>query len=455
MSAEAAVGIEAGASSIRRRASIDYLRVSVTDRCNYGCSYCIPRRRRRARGARRRAVVRGDRGAGAGVRRRWACAACASPAASRPCAATCRARAPAARDPGPRRHRAVDQRSPAGRAGGAAARRRRRPRQHQPRLARPRALPAHHAPGRPGARARRHRGGARRPASRRSSSTRSRSRGFNDDEFGRICAWAWERGLVPRFIEEMPMADGRAIVPGALLPAAEIRRRIAAAWPERARRRRRRRRGARRGPGALLPPGRRPTAATGRPRRFGIISPMTEHFCDTCNRLRLSTRARCTPASRTTTPSTCAGRCTRAAPTRSRARSAARWRENAPDTPSSSSGSAVRAKRWYKSADDRRRAAQATDRRPGTRIRGAAGARCAAFPASAWIRAAAPRWPRARSWAPTTCARRARGSTPSTPAASRWSSAASSRTRRSRRSPSTTTWTCSRPTATGARRRSS
>src|SRR6187549_2870458 len=56
-------------------------------------------------------------------------------------------------------------------------------------------------------------------------------RGFNDDELDRICAWAWERGLVPRFIEEMPMADGRAYVPGAQVAAAEIRQRIAAAWP--------------------------------------------------------------------------------------------------------------------------------------------------------------------------------------------------------------------------------
>src|SRR3954469_22115188 len=38
-------------------------------------------------------------------------------------------------------------------------------------------------------------------------------RGGNDDELARICAWAWERDLLPRFIEEMPMADGRAYQP--------------------------------------------------------------------------------------------------------------------------------------------------------------------------------------------------------------------------------------------------
>jgi GTP 3',8-cyclase len=112
-------------------------------------------------------------------------------------------------------------------------------------------------------------------------------RGFNDDEFDRICAWAWERGLVPRFIEEMPMADGRAYLPGAHMAAAEIRRRIAAAWPgtEPVAEAPNAVHGA--GPARYfrLEPDEPGTAA----RRFGIISPMTEHFCTTCNRLRLST----------------------------------------------------------------------------------------------------------------------------------------------------------------------
>jgi len=118
-------------------------------------------------------------------------------------------------------------------------------------------------------------------------------RGFNDDEFDRISGWAWERGLVPRFIEEMPMADGRAYLPGAHMPAAEIRRRIAAAWP-----------GTEavadddapspvRGAGPAryfrLEPDAGGAPAATPARRFGVISPMTEHFCTTCNRLRLST----------------------------------------------------------------------------------------------------------------------------------------------------------------------
>src|SRR5262249_29327128 len=40
MSAEAAIAFEPLIDPQAR--VVDYLRVSVTDRCNYGCSYCIP-----------------------------------------------------------------------------------------------------------------------------------------------------------------------------------------------------------------------------------------------------------------------------------------------------------------------------------------------------------------------------------------------------------------------------
>ena len=39
-------------------------------------------------------------------------------------------------------------------------------------------------------------------------------RGFNDDELGEITEYAWTRDMVPRFIELMPMAGGRLFVPG-------------------------------------------------------------------------------------------------------------------------------------------------------------------------------------------------------------------------------------------------
>ena len=104
-------------------------------------------------------------------------------------------------------------------------------------------------------------------------------RGVNDDELAALCADAWRRCAVPRFIEHMPMSDGALYSPDAGLSAAAIRAAIEAEH------------------GALVaadPQARdagpaRYWALAGDPsRRFGIISAMTEHFCDDCNRLRLT-----------------------------------------------------------------------------------------------------------------------------------------------------------------------
>jgi hypothetical protein len=111
-------------------------------------------------------------------------------------------------------------------------------------------------------------------------------RGANvrDDELPALCAYAWERDLTPRFIEQMPMADGELFVPGAFMGAAEIRSAIASAH-----------RGARlvaepawAGQGAGPARYWRVEGNRGFEGRFGVISPLTEHFCDTCNRVRLS-----------------------------------------------------------------------------------------------------------------------------------------------------------------------
>jgi GTP 3',8-cyclase len=104
-------------------------------------------------------------------------------------------------------------------------------------------------------------------------------RGVNDCELVALCQYAWSRGAVPRFIEHMPMSDGALYAAEAELSAAQIRRLLEAAL------------------GPLVPasatPGRDPgparywrVAATGH--EVGIISAMTEHFCDDCNRLRLT-----------------------------------------------------------------------------------------------------------------------------------------------------------------------
>lgn len=101
----------------------------------------------------------------------------------------------------------------------------------------------------------------------------------NADELVALCEYAWARGATPRFIEHMPMSGGQLYAEDAELPAREIRRRIEARF------------------GALEPstpatadagPARYWRVAGNATREVGIISAMTEHFCDDCNRLRLT-----------------------------------------------------------------------------------------------------------------------------------------------------------------------
>ncbi|HEY1555032.1 MAG TPA: GTP 3',8-cyclase MoaA [Kofleriaceae bacterium] len=103
--------------------------------------------------------------------------------------------------------------------------------------------------------------------------------GINDDELVALCEDAWRRDATPRFIEHMPMSDGALFDPARGISAATIRRTLELAF----------------GPLAADGPG-TPDAGPARywrlaadpTRRVGIISAMTEHFCDDCNRLRLT-----------------------------------------------------------------------------------------------------------------------------------------------------------------------
>jgi len=109
--------------------------------------------------------------------------------------------------------------------------------------------------------------------------------GFNDDELPSLCGWAWEHDLTPRFIEFMPMGDGALFSAGDFLSAAAIRTRLTEAF------------------GVLTParsglpgvgPARYEVVASGRwaGRQLGIISAVTEPFCDVCNRIRVSATGR-------------------------------------------------------------------------------------------------------------------------------------------------------------------
>jgi len=129
-------------------------------------------------------------------------------------------------------------------------------------------------------------------------------RGFNDDEIGALCRYAFARGFIPRFIELMPMAEGALFYPGSFLPAAETRATLrrefgatnvleeAAAAAEALAGT-----GPRPGDAGMphppTPPGVGPARHllvrhAGALHRVGLISAVTEPFCDTCNRVRLS-----------------------------------------------------------------------------------------------------------------------------------------------------------------------
>jgi cyclic pyranopterin phosphate synthase len=102
-------------------------------------------------------------------------------------------------------------------------------------------------------------------------------RGENDDEIERLTLFAWKHGLVPRFIEVMPIAEGAKIAEERLVPAAEVLARLAPLL-------------------LSLPAERDPDRGPARYARsrldqrlrVGVISGTTETFCDGCDRLRVS-----------------------------------------------------------------------------------------------------------------------------------------------------------------------
>lgn len=97
-------------------------------------------------------------------------------------------------------------------------------------------------------------------------------RGVNDDEVSDLAALATDRGWTIRFIERMPLAGGAA----GFVPSSEVRARLdgfGPLTPEFGE--------ARNGPARCY----RLAGAAG---AFGFISPLSEPFCATCNRLRLT-----------------------------------------------------------------------------------------------------------------------------------------------------------------------
>ena len=100
-------------------------------------------------------------------------------------------------------------------------------------------------------------------------------KGVNEHEYDRMIAWCGEHGFDLTLIETMPMGDVTGDRTDQYLPLSAVRQRIAERW-------------------TLVPsehrtggPARYDTVAeTGR--RIGFITPMTHNFCESCNRVRLT-----------------------------------------------------------------------------------------------------------------------------------------------------------------------
>jgi cyclic pyranopterin phosphate synthase len=105
-------------------------------------------------------------------------------------------------------------------------------------------------------------------------------RGQNDDELAAFAAFAQERAVYVRFIEMMPVAENARDQRDAYVSADEILARLTA--------------------GALLTPvpgpgGNGPAryyASPGARGAVGVISPLSHDYCDTCNRVRLTADGR-------------------------------------------------------------------------------------------------------------------------------------------------------------------
>jgi GTP 3',8-cyclase len=99
--------------------------------------------------------------------------------------------------------------------------------------------------------------------------------GTNDDEVVDFARWARDTGYEVRFIEYMPLDAQHAWERVKVVPGARILGAIDAAYPLEAR-----------SPDAE--PATTYVFADGAPGAIGVIASVTEPFCDTCNRLRLT-----------------------------------------------------------------------------------------------------------------------------------------------------------------------
>jgi cyclic pyranopterin phosphate synthase len=101
-------------------------------------------------------------------------------------------------------------------------------------------------------------------------------RGFNDDQIESFAQFARDEDVIVRFIEFMPLEEGRLWTPEIVVPLAEIVERISRVLP-------------------LVPMPAREASETARRYTFtdglgeiGIIAPVSQAFCGACSRIRLT-----------------------------------------------------------------------------------------------------------------------------------------------------------------------
>lgn len=102
-------------------------------------------------------------------------------------------------------------------------------------------------------------------------------RGVNDDELEPIVRFAWARDMVPRFLEVMPIAEGAKLAQTHLVTAAEMRARLAHMLLDESPQVEHDR-----GPAKYL------RSASDASKRVGFISGTSDTYCGTCDRLRVS-----------------------------------------------------------------------------------------------------------------------------------------------------------------------